>query len=145
MGRICAGVTGILILLWVADVHCVSEESEIHANVERLNQRYDDFFHRRQRLEQEYQERLAGAAEVARQRAALAEQHAKARADYVHTHKVEKPDPRLETHWLEEQKVLRQQEELTRQRYVDDRDAILKAEKRGRRIPPMLEFDLDDE
>ena len=119
-------------------------EDSAQVMVERINQRYDDFFRRQVALEEQSRrrEREAGEIKLVRKQQAVA--HEVARADYVKSRKKTVVDPRLEHEWNEHQQEWKELNQLDRVRYVTKKQVIENMQKRGRRIPGKLEYELED-
>lgn len=112
--------------------------------VERINQRYDDFF-RRQRLLQEIdatREREAELIKLQRQKERQANELA--RQEYVKSRKKVIPDPRWEREWEEQQKAWIEQIKLAGRRYSQKKQYLEDVESKGRRIPGKIEYQIED-
>lgn len=112
--------------------------------VERINQRYDDFFSRQHELEADRERREKESGEIKELRQQIVAEHEKARADYVKNRKKAVVDPRLEKEWNESEMAWKEQNKMARNCFVRSRDAVRVIEKKGRRIPGNREYDLDE-
>lgn len=112
--------------------------------VERINERYDDFFRRQHEIERRDVEREKDAQDIKKVRAQHDQEMEKAREQYVKSRKQTVVDPHLEQAWNEEQKMWKKKNQEARNCYVRTRDEVETIEKKGRRIPENKEYDLDE-
>jgi hypothetical protein len=126
--------------------HCGAEATDDDQSpmVERINQRYDDFFRRQRAMEEEERQRDKKANEIKRVREEHEKRIEEARREYVKSRRKVVEDPRLEQQWLEHEKDVKQQNDQFRKRYVKRRDAVEAIRRKGRRIPEMKEYDLEE-
>ncbi len=127
---------------------CVAEDTQpmsefVKEMVERINQRYDDFF----RYHREMEERMA-RFEVGRGERKAAEKRyydelERARVEYVKNKKAKDSTEHLRVQWEREEKERREKMEMFRQRHVRARDEIERHLLRGRKIPELKEYDLE--
>lgn len=122
-----------------------TSHAEEKRRVERLNERYDDFYKRRSEMEANEELRERNADEIKKLRAQYAEGHEKARQEFVKNRKPkEKEDPRLEQEWLEQEQARKEMNKMARNCFVRSKEDLKAIEKKGRRIPEMKEYDLDE-
>jgi len=122
---------------------CPSDTQGYEEMVDRINQRYDDFFRVQREREEREEQREAARGDIRkaeRERQARLEE---ARQEYIRNRRP-KPDTRAaELEWEQQQKEKAKVNEASRHCYVQNRakgEAIL---KRGRAIPGMKEFDIE--
>ncbi|MGE0527416.1 MAG: hypothetical protein AB7G93_13535 [Bdellovibrionales bacterium] len=113
--------------------------------VERINRRYDDFF----RLEHEREEREAEirqhAHDVKKARQKRAERLERAREEYVKNRPPREEESEiLRKRWEAEEKDRRQRLELARDCYIKNQEEAQEILNRGRRIPELREYNLQD-
>lgn len=106
------------------------------------NDRYQDFFERKRQQERMEIERDKGAASARETR--LARLKAMRDAERGFKRKPVVDNTRLEMEWLEQQKAAREIEEINRKRFVQTRDELKHKQCKGREIPFLLEYDLQD-
>lgn len=112
--------------------------------MQEINSRYDDFF-KYQNYLQERLERLQSGRNERQERErkhALAMEQARQRL--VKERKAKPSDEVLRLRWEAEQKERAQHNELLRRRYVERRDYFEDYLKKGRQIPEMKEYGLED-
>ena len=125
-----------------ADETTAAEEKQM---VERINDRYDDFFRRQHEIEAEREMRGREAGEIKKVRAKIREEHENARREYVKNRPPKrKEDPKLEQEWLEQERAWKEQNKMARNCLVRSKDELKAIEKKGRQIPEMKEYDLDE-
>lgn len=112
--------------------------------VKRINDRYDDFFRYHREREERWNRSRKGVDErktLLKQREASLE---KARKAYV---KARKARPSDEADRLRAEAALKERQanhEMLRRRYVNQRDTIEQYLKKGRQIPELKEYDLEN-
>lgn len=115
-----------------------------HSKVERLNERYDDFF-RYQRAKEEHEAKLErGVPEVKAMREIHEKELERAREAYVAKPKDPEREERLRLEWEKRQKLREAEHVEARRCELLSRHEAESAEKRGRKIPEMKEYDLDE-
>ena len=112
--------------------------------VKRINARYDDFF-RWHRAQEERWERLrAGVGERKKMEKEHAREMEKAREAYVKARKERPNDEALRLRFETAQKERAAHMEMLRRRYVQQRDTAEQYMLKGRMIPELKEFDLEN-
>lgn len=112
--------------------------------VKRINARYDDFF-RWHRAQEERWERLrAGVGERKKAEKEHAREIEKAREAYVKARKERPSDEALRLRFEAAQKERAAHMEMLRRRYVQQRDTAEQYMLKGRTIPELKEFDLEN-
>lgn len=111
--------------------------------VERINQRYDDFFRWHRQQEERWKRFEVGTQERKKMEKEHAEKLEHARVAYIKARRERPSDEPLRIKWEKEQKERQEHIEMLRRRYVDQRDTIEKYLKKGRQIPEMKEYDLE--
>ena len=119
-------------------------EEDTQSSIERINQRYDDFFRRQRELEKRDAERVLKSGEVKRARVAREAMLEEARASYVKSRKKVSENPRLEAEWNEHEKEWVESNKAARSRFVQKKQTVENMQKKGRRIPGNQEYDLED-
>ncbi|MBX3023062.1 MAG: hypothetical protein KF799_15405 [Bdellovibrionales bacterium] len=112
--------------------------------VERINERYDDFFRYQRHLEERERARDKGRGE---NKAMLKEHEAKlekARLEYIKNRRPPPDRRELEKQAEAADKERKQRMELARRCYVEEQNAAEAVLKRGRKIPGNQEFGLDE-
>jgi hypothetical protein len=122
---------------------CGPGDEEGRAMAERLNQRYDDFFRRQREVEEQERRRESAASEATKLRRQREEELRKAAAEYRRSKPV--IDPRLEEQWNEQDKQWKSRIELARRCLVEKRNAVKALQRKGRTIPEMKEYDLEND
>ncbi|HMN67473.1 MAG TPA: hypothetical protein PKC28_02945 [Bdellovibrionales bacterium] len=120
------------------------QSPELKRSLEQINERYDDFLQVHDAQERR-QERI-DAQRGNRRAEEKARAHAleKARVEFIQSKKKRESDEPLRVRWEKEQKGRQEEFEMLRARYVDRRDTVEQYLRKGREIPPMKEFDLED-
>ena len=144
MGLICRFLSLFLAVFLSSNCGAEATEDDLSPMVERINQRYDDFYRRQHQTAAEDQKRELEAAEIKKQRMDHEANLEKQRQEYVKARKKIVEDPRLEKAWLEQQQALAEQNKMAGRRFVQKRNAIDAIERRGRRVPEKKEYDLED-
>lgn len=131
--------------LFVPGALAGAEDSrDVKVMVERINERYDDFF-RVHDLQEKREERLMAGREDRRGELRRRQQEMeKARLSFVQARRPRASDEPLRLRWEAEQKGRREEIELLRRRYVEKRDTAEQYLLKGRAIPALQEFDLQD-
>lgn len=115
-----------------------------HSRVERLNERYDDFF-RYQRAKEEHDAKLErGVPEVKARREIHEKELERARETYAAKSKDTEREERLRVEWEKQQKLREAERVEARRCELLSRHEAELAEKRGRKIPEMKEYDLEE-
>lgn len=125
--------------LAAADSETVSPEL-----IQQMNRRYDDFFIQRQAKERLDEQRQKNAANVGSERRAREAAREKARLEYVHNHERVGEDELLRKKWEAAEADRREEQEMSRRRYVKHRDQVDDLRRRGRTVPELKEYDLED-
>ncbi len=124
---------------------CDTAETErAHREVERINQRYEDFFRYQRQLEEHTREVEAGAPQVKIQQEIREKELERARRQYRSVPKDYAREEALRIEWEKSQKDRVKQIELARLCEVQQRDAAEQILKKGRKIPELKEFDLEE-
>lgn len=112
--------------------------------VEKINERYEDFFRYRRYLE----ERLEKLEEGQGDRQAMLREHARrleaARKMFVESEQAKPSDEPLRVKWEAEQRARELEREKLRLKHVAERDQLEAYRLRGRKIPEMKEYGLDE-
>jgi|GEM_PF-6611168 len=113
--------------------------------VKRINDRYDDFF-RVLREREEHEQKLQGSAtnERKERERAQALRMEQARQEYVKSRKARPSDEALRLRQEAADKERAANLEMMRRRYVQQRDMAEQYLKKGRQIPELKEFDLEN-
>lgn len=112
--------------------------------VDRINRRYDDFFRYQREREEKANRANLGAEEAKAQREAHLQRMEAARKAYTRQPKDEAREEALRLQWEEMQKKRVAQMEAARKCEVEKRAAAEQLLQRGRKIPELKEFDLED-
>lgn len=124
---------------------CAPEDTGVSGQkmVERINERYDDFFRYQRHQEERDRERNKGRGENKARLAQREKQIEKARQEYVRNRRPP-PDRRdLEAQFEAAQKKRVAKNEAARRCYVQQRQKAEQILKRGRLIPGNLEYQLE--
>lgn len=119
-------------------------DQETRQMVERINERYDDFYRRQREDEELAIKRDQAAKDINAIRLEQQKAMEKARETYVKERKLEAPNPQWEQEWNQQQQAWKEQNKMAGQRYVRERDFVESIERKGRMIPQMKEYDLDE-
>lgn len=111
--------------------------------VERLNQRYNGFFERRELIRKRRELRRSGANEHRKKRQQWRANYEKARQEHILNRKEKEVDPRWELEWLELQEKKAKLVEKARKAYVVKRDEVENVRDQARKIPERLDVGLD--
>lgn len=116
----------------------------LEREIGRINQRYDDFFEYQERRERHEQVLQEGAAAVKAARESREKELERARQAYKSTPKDYAKEEALRLEWEARQKQRSQQMELARLCEVQQRTRAEEILRRGRKIPELKEFDLEE-
>ncbi len=121
-----------------------AELERAHREVERLHQRYDDFF-RYEKMKEEHQREIEAAApEVKIQKEIREKELERARREYRAVPKDYAREEALRIEWEKSQKDRVKQIELARLCEVQQREAAEQILRKGRKVPELKEFDLEE-
>ncbi len=123
---------------------CDLSGPEAAARVEKVNQRYDDFFRVQYEREERLRELEKGVPLVKAERQRHEQRLNEARKAYRAIKKDHAREEALRIEWEKSQKERARKLELARLCEVQQRRAVEQAIKKGRQIPPLKEFDLED-
>jgi len=112
--------------------------------VERINERYDDFFRYRDHLEEREFERNKGRGDNKAALRAHAFRLEKARLEYLKNRRPKPDTSEMEAQAEIEFKARKARVEEARRCYVEQKRYVEQMLKRGRTIPPKKEFDIED-
>ena len=112
--------------------------------VERINQRYDDFYRYHRELEERNSLLEQGRGDRKATEKAYYDKLERAREDYVQTKKPRQSLEPLRAGWEQQEKERREKQEMNRQRHVHSRDELEKYLIKGRKIPELKEYGLED-
>jgi hypothetical protein len=119
-------------------------DEEGKAMVERSNQRCDDFYRYRREMEEADTRREKDAQAIKKVRAEHDKEMELAREQYVKNRKKMIPDPRLEKEHDEQELAWKERLKIAGKHYAQRKAAVDATARRGCRVPPMLEYDLED-
>lgn len=119
-------------------------DGSINTNIDRINSRYDDFFRHRRDQEERDARSQVGVEEVLAAREAREKRLEEARATYSRVPKDEAREEALRVEWEKGQKQRQLQMAQAANCEVDRRSAAEEVLKRGRKIPEMKEYELED-
>jgi len=111
--------------------------------VQRLNERYDDFFAHLRAEEAYAQKRQAAGAEVEKERKVWAKEMDAARLAYIKAKKAPPDERPAYREWALEDQKWHSQQETARRHYVEIENRIERLKKSAKRIPEDREYDLD--
>lgn len=114
------------------------------SEVERINRRYDDFFQYQHRREDHEAQLQKGVPEVKAEQEARAKVIERARQEYKRVPKDYAKEEALRIDWEKAQKEREKRIEAARVCEVQQRRAAADLLKKGRQIPDLKEFDLED-
>lgn len=139
----------ILILSTSTQVHaatCEAPESATagKSKVDYINERYDDFFRFQQAKEEREAKIQKGVAEVKELREKHELELRRAAQDYKREKKDYALEDRMRIEWEKTQKERDKRVEMARLCEVQQRRAAEELLKKGRKIPELKEFDLED-
>ena len=124
---------------------CDTAETErAHREVERINQRYEDFFRYQRKIEERERELEAGVPEVKALQETREKELERARRAYRAEPKNYAREEALRLEWEKSQKEREKRIELARLCEVQQRDAAEQILKKGRNVPELKEFDLEE-
>jgi cupin superfamily acireductone dioxygenase involved in methionine salvage len=138
----------ILVLLMFSSLMCGAEATQqnvlsVQDMVERINQRYDDFFRYHRGMEERAKRFEHGRGERKAAEKAHYDSLERARQRYVETKKPRNSDEPLRIQWEKEEKERKEKFEMYRQRHVRTRDEVERYLLKGRKIPELKEYDLE--
>lgn len=123
---------------------CDTADPHAKRKVDYINERYDDFFRYQEARERHEAELQKGAGEVKAAREQRELEMKRAAAEYKRTKKDYEREERLRLEWEKSQKERARQVELARLCEVEQRRAAEELLKKGRKIPELKEFDLEN-
>lgn len=112
--------------------------------VKRINERYDDFFRYHRETEERWERLNKATHERKELERAHSEKMEKARQEYVQARKARPDDEKLRLEHEAREKERKEHHEMLRRRYVEQRDTVEHYLKKGRQVPEMKEFDLEE-
>jgi hypothetical protein len=125
-------------------MECTKDDTAAKRTVERINERYDDFFRARKSREEREKRREAAKINVRERRLARQHKLELARREFV-KNRHPKPDDSHRQAWFDAQLKERERKMEARRRcYVQNKNEAEQILKRGRAIPGLLEYDLED-
>lgn len=125
--------------------NCDSVDMErMKKEIERINQRHDDFFRERREREEREARAQQGAEQVKIQLEARQKELEKARQAFKAVPKDYAREEALRIQWEADQKEKAKKMELARLCEVQQRAKVEEILKKGRKIPEMKEFDLEE-
>jgi hypothetical protein len=123
---------------------CGDVDSErLQKEIGRINQRYDDFFRERREREEREERVQKGAGQVKIDQEIRAKEMERARQTYRAIPKDHSKEEALRVQWEAEQKERLKKIELARLCEVQQRAKTDEILRKGRAIPDLKEFDLD--
>lgn len=123
---------------------CEVDNADAKRTVERINERYDDFF-RVQKAREEREKRMESSKENLREKRLARERELEiARLEFVKNRRPKPDDSHLQAQFEAQMKARNQKIEAMRQCYVRNKNAAEQILKRGRAIPGLIEYDLED-
>jgi hypothetical protein len=144
MGIVCLVLCILVSLLRPLQCGAEATDSDERAMVERINERYDDFFRRQSELDELNAKREREAQEIKKVRSEHEKEVEEARRLYVLSRRKAVEDPRLEQQWEEQQKQAKQEMDQDRRRYVKEKKTVEDIVRRGRHIDENKEYDIED-
>lgn len=136
-----------LFLIFSLPLHaseCVQNDTDAKRTVERINERYDDFF-RVQRARRERESRMESSKENLREKRLARERELElARREFIKNRRPKPDDTHLQVQFEAQLKERERKREGLRECYVKNRNAAEQILKRGRSIPGLVEFGLED-
>jgi hypothetical protein len=128
-----------------AAVSCDAVDLErMQKEIERINQRYDDFFRERREREEHAEHLQQGVPQVKIEQEARAKELEKARQAYRAVPKDYAKEEAMRLQWEAAQKEQVKKMELARLCEVQQKAKVEELLKKGRKIPELKEFDLDE-
>lgn len=131
-----------LLLSFVFILPCHADNSA--DMVKRINERYDDFFNWHRSQEERMKRFNHGVDERKNIEKAHAQRIEKARVEYVKARRARPSDESLRLKWEAGEKERSAQNEMLRRRFVQQKDAADQYLLKGRKIPELKEFDLEN-
>lgn len=120
------------------------DRERLEKEIQRINQRYDDFFQYQEGKERHQRKLEEGVAEVKALKETREKELERARQAYRSTPKDYAKEEALRIEWEARQKEKTKQMELARLCEVQQRAKAQDILKRGRKIPEVKEFDLEE-
>ena len=117
--------------------------AEALSPIERINERYDDFWRYIKAREQRAEKSQISNDDRKKGEAARKENLERERQKYVLERKARPSLEHLRPEYEAQLKEEKEKNELLRRRYVEQRDETEQYLKKGRRIPEMKEYDLE--
>lgn len=121
---------------------CLAADEE-DWRLNRLNERYEDFYAHRKSDATYDLVRKAGAQEVSQQRQKWDAEMSRARADFVRNRKPPPDAGPFLREWSAEHDRADREEEASRRQYVEVVNRIERLERKGKHIPGYVEYDLE--
>ena len=123
-----------------------AEKSDLSKSplIQRLNERYDDFFKHQREQEEWDQRRDVGREKIKEVREAHKEQLERAREEYVQSRRAKPDDKAAYQKWLANEAAWKEKLDVARRKLVEKRNTVEDLRRRGRSIPPLKEYDLED-
>lgn len=131
------------VLLFMTLVAGVAKASEESWRLERMSERYEDFFKRLKDIESYNDHREAGAEEVVKERRAWVQKMETARQDYVNNKKAPPDQTAAHNAWLAEQEKWHKDHETGREQYVEVKNHVELIQRSSKRIPEDVEYDIE--
>jgi hypothetical protein len=137
-----------ILSIWAlsATADCPPDDSTFRgpSEVERINRRYDDFFQYQHRREEHEAHLQKGVPEVKAEQEARSKVIERSRLEYKRTPKDYAKEEAMRIDWEKNQRERDKKMEQARVCEVQQRRAAAELLKKGRQIPEMKEFDLED-
>lgn len=123
---------------------CLPDDTDVQSQVKKINERYDDFF-RVQRQREEHIRRLESNKENLRARRVAREREIeKARLEFIKNRRPKPDTSQLQADFEAKLKARERHLEVSRRCYVNRKNAADHMLKKGRAIPGLTEFGLDE-
>lgn len=140
-------ITSILLIVFSLEVQaneCLPDDTDVQGQVKKINERYDDFF-RVQREREEHVRRLEASRENLRKKREDRERELeKARVEFIKNRRPKSDTSKLEAEFDAQLKARDRRLEVARRCYVNRKNAAEQMLKKGRAIPGLTEFGLDE-
>lgn len=117
--------------------------ADVPGEIERINQRYDDFWRQRKAREERAEKSQVSNDDRKKAEKARVQKLEEERQKYVKERKARPSLEHLRPQYEAQLKEQQEKNELLRRRYVEQRDETEQYLKKGRRIPEMKEYDLE--
>lgn len=121
---------------------CLAESKE--EIIQRYTERYEDFFERLRQEEARNAERLSGRSVIKEKRQEWAELHERARKRFIESRPVPKDLSKAYQAYLEQEAADKQAYLKLQERYAKMQREIDKIKEGAIKIPPVLEYELQD-